>query len=112
MSDDTPDATPRLWTGDTGRLHDQSRRALLRLLQGPYLSGRAQPQLWSALVADEAAEVLERRVIGDAGAEELGAVVVEHGLRSVPVDRFDLGEVLPDRDERDAVASSSGRVAG
>lgn len=54
MSDDTPDATPRLWTGDTGRLHDQSRRALLRLLQGPYLSGRAQPQLWSALVADEA----------------------------------------------------------
>ncbi len=44
-----------LWAGDTGTLHDASRRALLRLLQGPYVSGRANPQLWAALVADEKA---------------------------------------------------------
>lgn len=42
-----------LWRGDTGLLHELSRRALLRLLQGPYLSGAANPQLWAALVADE-----------------------------------------------------------
>lgn len=44
-----------LWPGDTGTLHDLTRRALLRLLQGPYLSGTANPQLWAALVADERA---------------------------------------------------------
>lgn len=44
-----------LWQGDTGTLHEQSRRALLRLLQGPYLSGTSHPQLWAALVADERA---------------------------------------------------------
>lgn len=44
-----------LWPGDTGTLHEQSRRALLRLLQGPYLAGAAHPQLWAALIADERA---------------------------------------------------------
>lgn len=44
-----------LWTGDTGTLREGSRRALLELLKGPYLSGAQRPQLWSALLADEAA---------------------------------------------------------
>lgn len=44
-----------LWRGDTGTLHDLSRRALLRLLKGPYLSGAKQTHLWSALLADERA---------------------------------------------------------
>lgn len=48
-------ATPALWAGDTGTLREQSRRALLRLLQGPFLSGTAHQQLWAALLADEAA---------------------------------------------------------
>jgi len=48
-------AMPALWTGDRGALHEQSRRALLELLKGPYLSGRRRPQLWAALVADEEA---------------------------------------------------------
>jgi len=42
-----------LWSGDTGRLRQQSRRALLEVLKGPYLSGRQEPQLWAALRADE-----------------------------------------------------------
>ncbi|REE04304.1 DUF4194 domain-containing protein [Citricoccus nitrophenolicus] len=42
-----------LWSGDTGTLGEASRRALLDLLKGPYLSGRRRPQLWQALVADE-----------------------------------------------------------
>lgn len=44
---------PRLWSDDTGTLGESSRRALLDLLKGPYLSGRRRPQLWQALVADE-----------------------------------------------------------
>lgn len=44
-----------LWTGDTGSLGEQSRRALLEILKGPYLSGGQRPRLWAALVADEAA---------------------------------------------------------
>ncbi|RBP62550.1 uncharacterized protein DUF4194 [Brevibacterium sanguinis] len=42
-----------LWTGDTGVLGERTRRVLLELLKGPYVSGAQSPQLWSALVADE-----------------------------------------------------------
>lgn len=50
---DREDATA-LWSGDTGRLPENSRRALLRLVKGPYLSADTNAQLWSALLADEA----------------------------------------------------------
>jgi len=53
--DGTDGARPVLWTGDLGTLHEQSRRALLEILRGPYLSGRRRPQLWAALLADETA---------------------------------------------------------
>ena len=43
-----------LWTGDTGTLGENTRRVLLELLKGPYVSGTQSPQLWSALVTDEA----------------------------------------------------------
>ena len=42
-----------LWRGDTGEMGEQSRRALLELIKGPYLSGVKAPTLWSALLADE-----------------------------------------------------------
>ncbi|WP_130178732.1 DUF4194 domain-containing protein [Cryobacterium sp. SO1] len=48
------DAAPGLWTGDTGVIGEQARRALLELIKGPYLSGVKAPALWSALLADEA----------------------------------------------------------
>jgi len=41
-----------LWSGDRGRLGENSRRALLELVQGPYLSGARKPRLWSALLTD------------------------------------------------------------
>lgn len=47
-----PDA---MWDGDLGTLRESSRRALLEVLKGPYLSGRRRPQLWAALIADERA---------------------------------------------------------
>jgi len=51
-TDGAPDTA--LWTGDTGVMGEQSRRALLELIKGPYLSGVKAPTLWSALLADEA----------------------------------------------------------
>lgn len=44
-----------LWPGDTGTLADRSRRALLELIRGPYLSRARSPQNWAALRADERA---------------------------------------------------------
>lgn len=44
-----------LWKGDTGVFAEQSRRALLELIKGPYLSGARSAALWSALLADESA---------------------------------------------------------
>lgn len=43
----------RLFEGDTGRLVEGSRRALLELIRGPYLSAGQNPTVWSALRADE-----------------------------------------------------------
>lgn len=45
-------SSPPLWSGDRGRLGENSRRALLELVQGPYLSGARKPRLWSALLTD------------------------------------------------------------
>lgn len=44
---------PGLWPGDTGELDERTRRVLLRLIRGPYLSGAREPQLWSVLLSDE-----------------------------------------------------------
>lgn len=45
-----------LWHDDTGTLaNEASRRALLTLVRGPYLSATRHPALWSALLSDEAA---------------------------------------------------------
>ena len=49
------DSRPVLWPGDTGSLRDESRRALLALVRGPYLSRDRSPQTWSALLADHTA---------------------------------------------------------
>ncbi|GAB4005990.1 DUF4194 domain-containing protein [Nocardioides ultimimeridianus] len=43
----------RLWSEDLGTLAEQSRRALLEIVRGPYLSGQRRPVLWAALIADE-----------------------------------------------------------
>lgn len=44
-----------LWQGDTGVLGEQSRRALLELIKGPYLAGAKSSVLWATLLADEVA---------------------------------------------------------
>lgn len=42
-----------LWEGDAGGLARDTRRALVRLLQGPYVSSELHPDLWNAIVSDE-----------------------------------------------------------
>lgn len=42
------------WPGDTGTLSLDARRALLKLVQGPYLSAERTPGPWAALLADKA----------------------------------------------------------
>lgn len=56
LTDERTDAPPTaLWSGDTGVLSEQSRRALLELIKGPYLAGSKSSALWSALLVDEKA---------------------------------------------------------
>jgi hypothetical protein len=43
-----------LWPGDTGTMRGPSRRALVQLLRGPYLSADRHGHLWGALLNDEA----------------------------------------------------------
>jgi hypothetical protein len=54
-NNDEPTTRRGLWASDTGTLGEQSRRALLELIKGPYLSGARSSALWSALLADEPA---------------------------------------------------------
>jgi len=51
-ADDPAESTEALWAGDRGRLAENTRRALLELVQGPYLSGARKPRLWAALLTD------------------------------------------------------------
>lgn len=53
--DAATDSSAALWPTDTGTLHDRSRRALVQLLQGPYLSRDRAKENWSALLSDEKA---------------------------------------------------------
>jgi len=46
-------STPGLWSGDAGVLPDRTRRALLRLIRGPYLAGAREGQTWAVLLSDE-----------------------------------------------------------
>ena len=53
-SDVVIDEHTGLWRGDAGDLPDRTRRVLLRLVRGPYLSGAREAQLWAVLLTDEA----------------------------------------------------------
>ena len=52
-TDEAIDGREGLWAGDSGELPDRTRRVLLRLIRGPYLSGAREAQLWAVLLSDE-----------------------------------------------------------
>jgi len=45
----------RLWHADTGTLREPSRRALVALVKGPYISAEKHRDLWRAVAADTTA---------------------------------------------------------
>lgn len=53
--DDEQLARHQLGSRDHGRLADDTRRAIVALVRGPYLSAARQPELWRALLRDRAA---------------------------------------------------------
>lgn len=52
-TDEARDEREALWPGESGELPDRTRRVLLRLIRGPYLSGAREAQLWAVLLSDE-----------------------------------------------------------
>lgn len=49
-----PEANPdQLWEYDSGTLSADARRALVRLVQGPYVSSQSHPALWRATLNGE-----------------------------------------------------------
>lgn len=48
-----PESDVALWGGDKGTLREPSRRVLVQLLRGPYLSASRHGNLWTALLSDE-----------------------------------------------------------
>lgn len=53
-NDAGPASANALFSGDTGVLPLETRRALVQLLAGPFLDGRRHPKLWPVLERDEA----------------------------------------------------------
>ena len=47
------DTGKKLWDTDTGSLHADTRRALLQLLRGPYISADRHSNMWMRILVDE-----------------------------------------------------------
>jgi hypothetical protein len=86
---------PGLWPGDTGTLRHASRRTLVALIRGPYISAKKHSELWRALVTDQSeirsrlADIFLELVVDDVGglafvrnfaAENVPQVVRTHSL--------------------------------
>ncbi|GAA2003313.1 hypothetical protein GCM10009755_10360 [Brevibacterium samyangense] len=68
------DGGHRYWATDTGVLPLDTRRALVKLVQGPYVSAERQSELWRAVVNDE-------RVLASRLSDMLLELVVDHDAR-------------------------------
>lgn len=51
--EDAADARGHLWVGDTGYLPDGTRRAIVELLRGPFITATGNRAAWTALLDDE-----------------------------------------------------------
>src|ERR1017187_587003 len=60
LPEDAQASPPKLFSGDSGELPQDTRRVLVQLLAGPSLDGRRHPKLWPVLVRDEA--LIRRRL--------------------------------------------------
>lgn len=81
-----------LWAGDAGGLREPSRRALVQLLRGPYVSAARHPALWGAVLNDQ--EQLRAR-LADMFLELVVDVDQEVAfIRNVDVDGLDAPRVV------------------
>lgn len=86
------EAASGLWPGDTGTLREQSRRAFVHLVRGPYLSAQRHSNLWNALLNDQDA-------IGSRLADMFLTLVVDTEaqvafVRNTEVDGLDVPRVV------------------
>jgi len=80
------DTANSLYTGDTGELALDTRRALVQLLSGPSLDGRRHTKLWPVLIRDE--DVIRRRL-----ADLFLELVVDRDLQVAFTRQADTGEL-------------------
>ncbi|MFD6727510.1 DUF4194 domain-containing protein [Corynebacterium xerosis] len=119
---ETPLGPDQLWRTDTGTLSAASRRALVRLLQGPLVRADKQPEVWKAILSDETelrsrlSDVFLDLVLDEASgiaftrmvdADE--SVSVPKVLRAVPLNHIDTVVLLHLRTEL-AMAQPGERV--
>jgi Domain of unknown function (DUF4194) len=60
LQEESTESANALFAGDTGELPLDTRRALMQLLAGPFVSGSKHSKLWAALMRDEL--VIRRRL--------------------------------------------------
>ena len=99
-----PGAGVGLWDGDDGTLREPSRRALVQLLRGPYLSATSHGNLWTALLGDEdairsrLADMFLELVTDHAGqvafVRNAGAEAAPKVLRTAPLTFLDTALLL------------------
>lgn len=75
-----------LFSGDTGELPLDTRRALVQLLTGPALDGRRHSKLWPTLIRDE--EVIRRRL-----SELFLELIIDRDLQVAFTRQADTGEL-------------------
>ena len=120
-ADEATDARA-LFSGDTGVLDIDTRRALVRLIRGPFLDGGADEKVWAALTRNEStvrdyiAELfltlvidLDDRIAFTQQAEE-GEVSFPKLLRRVPLNLIDSALLLFLRQELSAVSGTGQRA--
>jgi hypothetical protein len=75
-----------LFSGDTGELPLDTRRALVQLLSGPSLDGRRHSKLWSILLRDE--DIVRRRL-----ADLFLELIIDRDLRVAFTRQADTGDL-------------------
>ncbi len=83
---DAAPAPTALFSGDSGELPLDTRRALVQLLSGPSLDGRRHPKLWPVLLRDE--DVVKRRL-----AELFLELVIDHDMQVAFTRQADTGDL-------------------
>ncbi|MBN8659093.1 MAG: DUF4194 domain-containing protein [Candidatus Obscuribacter phosphatis] len=81
-NEDQPEGANALFFGDTGALPLDTRRTMMHLLAGPFVSGKKHSKLWTALIRDE-------RIIKSRLSEFFLDIVIDREQQVAFVKQFD-----------------------